>query len=232
MARLEVMLFLVLSLPLLTGCGSKSAAPENPPGDSAAAPGDTTPTSAASDAPQVAAQPEVGPALRFTMASLRGDGDINFAERYAGKVVLFVNVASKCGFTPQYEILEALDARYGDQGLEVVGIPCNQFMNQEPGTAEEIIAFCEETYQVTFDMVEKSDVNGENATELYQYLTSVETSPEPAGPISWNFEKFLVDRSGNVVARYAPGLAPDEAEVIAAIEAELAENREEAPTAN
>ena len=167
----------------------------------------------------------VGPALKFSMKTLLGDKTINFAEKYKGKVVLFVNVASYCGNTPQYKVLQVLNEKYAEKGLAVVGIPCNQFGGQEPGTAEEIAAFCEETYHVKFDMLEKSDVNGDKATALYKFLTSRETNPKFAGPITWNFEKFLVDRQGNVVARYAPKLVPDDPEVIKAIETELAKEQ-------
>ncbi|MEX0585944.1 MAG: glutathione peroxidase [Pirellulales bacterium] len=153
---------------------------------------------------------------------------VNLAKKYQGKVVLLVNVASKCGNTPQYEPLEALHERYGEQGLAIVGVPCNQFGGQEPGTAEEIAAFCTANYGVTFDMLGKVDVNGEDACPLYKWLTSEETDPDYAGKITWNFEKFLFDRQGNVVARFKPKTQPDSPEVVKAIEAELAKKSSKA----
>jgi glutathione peroxidase len=160
-------------------------------------------------------------ALDWDMKTLAGE-DVNLADKYAGQVVLLVNVASKCGLTPQYTALQELHDRYGDRGLAIVGVPCNQFNNQEPGTSEEIAEFCRRNYGVEFDMLAKVDVNGEGACPLYKYLTSEETDPEHAGPITWNFEKFLFDRQGQVVARFAPRVKPDSPEVIQAIEVELA----------
>jgi glutathione peroxidase len=151
-----------------------------------------------------------------------GGQDVNPGEKYAGKVVLLVNVASKCGNTPQYAQLEALHEKYADQGLAIVGVPCNQFHGQEPGTAEEIAEFCKKNYGVEFDMLAKVNVNGPDACPLYKYLTSSETDPECAGDITWNFEKFLFNRQGQVVARFAPKVKPDAPEVVQAIEAELA----------
>ncbi|MGD9633640.1 MAG: glutathione peroxidase [Pirellulales bacterium] len=147
--------------------------------------------------------------------------DVNPAEKYAGKVVLLVNVASKCGLTPQYEQLQALHDKYADQGLAIVGVPCNQFAGQEPGSAEEIATFCSSKYGVKFDLLEKVDVNGDNACPLYKTLTSEETNPKSSGPIQWNFEKFLFNRQGELVARFAPRVTPDSDEVVAAIEGEL-----------
>lgn len=160
-------------------------------------------------------------ALDWDMKTLAGD-DVNLADKYAGRVVLLVNVASKCGNTPQYAPLESLHEKYAAQGLAIVGVPCNQFHNQEPGTAEEIAEFCKRNYGVQFDMLAKVDVNGEGACPLYKYLTSEETDPGHAGPITWNFEKFLINRQGQVVARFAPRVQPDSPEVIQAIEVELA----------
>lgn len=146
---------------------------------------------------------------------------VNLAKKYEGKVVLLVNVASKCGLTPQYEQLEALHEKYGKEGLAIVGVPCNQFGKQEPGSAGEIAEFCEKNYGVKFDMLAKVDVNGKEAAPLYKFLTSKESNPEHAGKITWNFEKFLFNRDGKVVARFAPRTKPDAPEVIAAIEKEL-----------
>ncbi|HEX3599290.1 MAG TPA: glutathione peroxidase [Lacipirellulaceae bacterium] len=146
---------------------------------------------------------------------------VNLAEKYKGKVVLLVNVASKCGNTPQYEQLESLYKKYGKDGLAIVGVPSNQFGKQEPGTSAEISEFCTKNYGVTFDMLSKVDVNGDDAAPLYKTLTSKETDPEHAGKITWNFEKFLFNRNGKVVARFAPKTKPDAPEVVKAIEAEL-----------
>ncbi|MCI0492983.1 MAG: glutathione peroxidase [Planctomycetes bacterium] len=148
--------------------------------------------------------------------------DVNLAEKYAGKVVLLVNVASKCGLTPQYETLQSLHEKYADQGLAIVGVPSNQFAGQEPGTAEQIGEFCEKNYGVKFDLLAKVDVNGENATPLYKVLTSKEQNGELGGAITWNFEKFLFNRQGQVVARFTPRVKPDAPEVVKLIEAELA----------
>jgi len=134
---------------------------------------------------------------------------------------LIVNVASKCGLTPQYTALEKLANDYGDRGLTVVGVPCNQFMGQEPGTAAEIQAFCSTTYRITFPLLEKTDVNGENRHPLYTELTKTADSNGQAGDIQWNFEKFLVAPDGEVVNRFRPRTEPDAPEVITAIEAVL-----------
>lgn len=158
------------------------------------------------------------PALDHTMDNLNGES-VNLAEKYAGKVVLLVNVASKCGYTRQYEGLQELHAQYGEQGLAVVGVPCNQFGGQEPGTATEIAQFCSATYGVEFDMLEKVEVNGDNQCPLYAYLTG--ESPFP-GPIRWNFEKFLLSKTGEVVARYESKDEPTGPLMIADIERELA----------
>jgi glutathione peroxidase len=159
--------------------------------------------------------------LNEEMETLEGK-KVNLAEKYKGKVVLLVNVASKCGNTPQYKPLEVLHEKYADQGLAIVGVPCNQFRGQEPGSAKDIAEFCEKNYGVKFDMMAKVDVNGDDATPLYKKLTAKETDPEFPGKITWNFEKFLFDRDGNVVARFAPKTQPDSKEVVSAIEKELA----------
>jgi glutathione peroxidase len=157
--------------------------------------------------------------LEFQVQSLEGEA-VNLAD-YRGKVVLIVNVASKCGATPQYAGLEALYEAHKDDGLVVLGFPCNQFGRQEPGTAAQIREFCSATYGVKFPLMAKVDVNGEQASPVYQFLTSKETNPKFAGPIRWNFEKFLVDRSGKVVARFGTGVEPDSAEMKKAIAAAL-----------
>ncbi len=137
---------------------------------------------------------------------------------YDGRAVLVVNVASKCGLTPQYSALEKLASEYADRGLTVIGIPCNQFMGQEPGTAEEIETFCSTTYGVTFPLLEKIEVNGENQHPLYAELTKAADAEGAAGDIQWNFEKFLIGPDGTVVNRFRPRTEPDAPEVVAAIE--------------
>jgi glutathione peroxidase len=139
----------------------------------------------------------------------------------AGKTLLVVNVASKCGLTPQYATLEALHARLADRGFAVVGFPCNQFGGQEPGTTEEIEEFCSMTYGVTFPMFEKIEVNGEGRHPIYDELTSVPDASGEAGDVQWNFEKFLLAPDGSVVARFRPRTVPDDPEVLAAIEEHL-----------
>jgi glutathione peroxidase len=137
---------------------------------------------------------------------------------HLGKAALVVNVASKCGLTPQYAALEELHKTYGDRGFAVLGFPCNQFGGQEPGTAEEIETFCSATYGVTFPMFEKIEVNGDGRHPVYGELTAAEDAEGAAGDVQWNFEKFLIDGDGEVVARFRPRTTPDSPEVIAAIE--------------
>lgn len=138
------------------------------------------------------------------------------------KVLLVVNVASKCGLTPQYEGLERLQQRYGDRGFSVVGFPCNQFRGQEPGTSEEIAEFCSTTYGVSFPMFEKVEVNGADRHPVYQELVQAADAEGKAGDVLWNFEKFLVDPTGQVVARFRPRTEPEAEEIVSAIEAALA----------
>ena len=133
-------------------------------------------------------------------------------DRYKGKVLLVVNTASKCGFTPQYKGLEALYRKYRERGLEVLGFPCNQFGAQEPGSEQEIATFCETNYDVTFPMFAKVDVNGDAAAPLYRYLKREKPGLLGTEAIKWNFTKFLVDRNGSVVARYAPNDTPESLE--------------------
>jgi glutathione peroxidase len=140
---------------------------------------------------------------------------------YAGKTVLIVNVASKCGLTPQYTGLESLQERYADKGFSVLGFPCNQFGGQEPGTAEEIQEFCSTTYGVTFPMFDKVEVNGDGRDPIYTELTAVPDAGGEAGDIQWNFEKFLIGPDGTVVSRFRPGTEPESDEVVSAIEANL-----------
>ncbi|MFN5114875.1 MAG: glutathione peroxidase [Acidimicrobiaceae bacterium] len=149
------------------------------------------------------------------------DGQPNALSSLEGKVTLVVNVASKCGLTPQYEQLEQLQKNYASRGFSVIGVPCNQFLGQEPGTAEEIATFCSSTYGVTFPLTEKIEVNGDNRHPLYESLTPVVDEEGVNGDIRWNFEKFLVGRDGSVIARFHPKTAPDASDVIAAIESAL-----------
>jgi len=152
----------------------------------------------------------------FTPKSI--DGQPAPLSEYKGKVLLLVNVASKCGFTPQYKGLEAVYEQYKDKGFVIVGFPANNFMQQEPGTNEEIKSFCTRTYNVTFPMMSKISVKGDDQDALYKYLTAAQ-----GGDIKWNFTKFLIDRNGNIVARFEPPVKPDSPEVKAAIEKTLAE---------
>jgi glutathione peroxidase len=135
-----------------------------------------------------------------------------------GRAALVVNVASRCGLTPQYEGLEALQKEFGARGLTVVGVPCNQFLGQEPGTAEEIAEFCSATYGVTFPMTEKTEVNGTGAHPLFQALTSVPDAEGTAGDVQWNFEKWLLTADGDVVGRFRPKTRPNAPAIRAAIE--------------
>jgi len=140
---------------------------------------------------------------------------------FRGTTLLVVNVASKCGLTPQYEGLERLQKTYGDKGFSVVGFPCNQFGAQEPGSAEEIATFCSATYGVTFPMMEKVDVNGDDRNPVYEELTAFPDADGEAGDIQWNFEKFLVSPDGAILKRFRPMVDPEAPEVVDAIEANL-----------
>jgi glutathione peroxidase len=140
------------------------------------------------------------------------DGSTHSLNEWRGRVLLIVNVASQCGFTPQYKGLEALHRKHADQGLTVMGFPCNQFGQQEPGNSEEIRSFCSTTYDVTFPMFARIEVNGANTHPLYQQLKSAQKGVLGTEAIKWNFTKFLVDRRGNVVARYAPTDTPEKIE--------------------
>ena len=156
------------------------------------------------------------PVLNFTMNSLEGKPvDL---KNYAGKVVLIVNTASKCGFTPQYKGLQALNEKYKDQGLAVLGFPANDFGQQEPGTAAEIGSFCEKNYGVTFDMFDKVKVTGEDKTPLYKFLTDKDTDPQFPGEVGWNFEKFLIGRDGQILNRFKSAVKPESDEMTTAIE--------------
>ena len=140
------------------------------------------------------------------------------AELTGGRPALLVNVASRCGLTPQYAGLERLQEDYADRGFSVVGFPCNQFMGQEPGTPEEIAQFCSATYGVTFPMTEKIDVNGEDRHPIYGALVDVPDEVGRTGDVAWNFEKFLVDGTGAVVARFSPQVEPDDPRLVSAVQ--------------
>lgn len=148
-------------------------------------------------------------------------GDSGSLGDLAGSTLLVVNVASKCGLTPQYSGLERLHQRFADRGFSVVGFPCNQFGGQEPGTHEEIQEFCSTTYGVTFPMFEKLDVNGADRHPVYVELTSTADADGEAGDVQWNFEKFLVDPQGAVVGRFRPRTDPEDEALVAAVEAQL-----------
>jgi len=149
------------------------------------------------------------------------EGDPIALSEYKGKALLVVNVASRCGFTPQYEGLQALYEKYQDRGLEILGFPCNQFLAQEPGTEEEIRQFCSSVYSVTFPIFRKIDVNGEDRAPLYEILTQKEDAEGKAGDVYWNFEKFLVSPEGDVVGRFRTGVTPEDPALVDAIEEQL-----------
>ena len=148
--------------------------------------------------------------MPYTFSARTLGGEAVSLDRYRGKVLLIVNTASECGFTPQYAGLQQLHERFGARGLEVLGFPCNQFGKQEPGDAAQIGSFCEKNFGVTFPMFEKVDVNGADAHPLFRYLTGEARGLFGTKSIKWNFTKFLVDRQGNVVKRYAPKTKPEE----------------------
>ncbi len=167
----------------------------------------------------VTAQTATSP-LDFTMKDI--DGREVPLSKYKGDVLLIVNVASKCGYTPQYKELQALQEKYGPRGLRILGFPANNFRQQEPGSNPEIKEFCQKNYSVTFDLFAKVSVKGDDTCELYKFLTSAERNPGHGGEIAWNFTKFLVGRDGKVAARFEPKVKPDDPVVIQAIEAALA----------
>jgi glutathione peroxidase len=156
----------------------------------------------------------------FTMNSI--DGESTPLAKYRGQVVLVVNVASRCGFTPQYSALEKVYEKYRDRGFVTVGFPANNFGGQEPGTNQEIKTFCSTKYNVTFPMMAKVSVKGDDKAPLYQFLTDKSANPQTGGEIQWNFTKFLIGPEGRPVARFEPNVTPDDPQVTAAIEKELA----------
>jgi len=155
----------------------------------------------------------------FTVKAI--DGTAAKLSAYSGKVLLVVNVASKCGLTPQYTALEELQRKYGGRGFSVLGFPCNDFAGQEPGTESEILSFCQSSYDVTFPLFAKVHVKGDEQAPLYAHLTGIDAKPKGAGDVAWNFEKFLVDKTGNVVARFNPQVSPTDPEITSAIDAAL-----------
>ena len=146
--------------------------------------------------------------------------EVNLGQ-FRGKVVLVVNVASRCGFTPQYEGLQKTYLKYKDRGFVILGFPANNFLSQEPGTDEEIKTFCSTKYSVTFPIFSKISVKGDDIHPLYKFLTSKETNPEFGGDIKWNFSKFLLDKNGKVIARFEPAIKPESDQVVQAIEQAL-----------
>lgn len=162
---------------------------------------------------------KVSSPLEFKLPGIDGK-EVDLAQ-FKGKVVLLVNVASQCGYTPQYEGLQKLYDTYRKDGLVVVGVPANEFGRQEPGSNEEIAAFCKKNYNVTFPMLGKVVVKGSGTTPLYKFLTSKETNPKFGGDIGWNFEKFLIGREGQVVGRFKSGVAPESEQLTKAIKTEL-----------
>jgi glutathione peroxidase len=156
----------------------------------------------------------------FTLNSI--DGQPASLAAYKGKVVLLVNVASKCGYTPQYSALESTYEKYKDRGFIIVGIPANNFGAQEPGSNQEIKTFCSSKYHVTFPMMAKVSVKGDDITPLYQFLTDKSSNPQSGGEIKWNFTKFLIGPDGRVITRFEPEITPDSPQVTSAIEAALA----------
>jgi glutathione peroxidase len=156
----------------------------------------------------------------FTLNSI--DGQPTSLSTFKGKVVLLVNVASRCGYTPQYTALEAVYEKYKDRGLVIVGVPANNFGSQEPGTNQEIKTFCTAKYNVTFPMMAKVSVKGKDIAPLYQFLTDKNANPQTGGEIGWNFTKFLIGPDGQVIARFDSAVTPDSKEVTSAIEKALA----------
>ena len=156
--------------------------------------------------------------LSSTTTIITASGSLRTVGDYRGSVLLIVNVASRCGFTSQYAILEQLQAKYGDRGLQVLGFPCNQFGGQEPGTNEQIAEFCSTTFGVSFPVFDKIEVNGAQRHPLYAELTTVADADSTSGDVGWNFEKFLVAPDGEVVARFRSATLPDAAEVVTALE--------------
>ncbi len=168
-------------------------------------------------------QSETAAALNFKMKSIDGD-EVNLAD-YQGNVLVMVNVASRCGMTPQYADLQQLHEKYADKGLAILGFPCNQFGGQEPGSEADIKQFCTNNYGVEFDMFSKIDVNGPNQAALYAYLNGLDAEPKGAGDVRWNFEKYVLDRQGNVIARFGSRVKPSSDEFVGVIEQALQQEK-------
>lgn len=208
MNRLAVSILSVSVLLASASCEQEGPQAEEPP------------TSAMEPADETASQVSGTPIYRFEMDNI--DGTPVNLDTYSGKVLLLVNVASKCGYTPQYAGLQQLYEKYRDEGLVVLGFPANNFGSQEPGTDDEIQAFCTTNYNVTFPMFSKISVKGDDIHPLYAYLTSAESDPQLAGPITWNFNKFLIGRDGSVIGRYDSKVEPLSPELTGDIESALA----------
>jgi glutathione peroxidase len=171
---------------------------------------------AAVSAAEVSKKKEVSPVLDFKVKDIKGN-DVYLGD-YQGDVLLIVNVASKCGLTPQYDALEALYRKHKDQGFKILGFPANNFLSQEPGTNEEIQTFCKTKYDVTFDLFSKVSVKGDDQCDLYKFLTDDTKNAGFGGEIKWNFQKFLVGRDGKMIARFDPKTTPDDPKVVEAVE--------------
>ena len=197
------------------------AVPKTKAAEQVAPAGQATPVDKGAPAAKTAPAEEAAPALNFTMKAI--DGKEVKLSKYAGKVVVFVNVASKCGFTPQYKQLQELHEKYEGKGLAVVGIPCNQFRGQEPGSDQEILSFCKKNYGVDFDLMSKVDVNGNKQCDLYKYLNSIDVKPRGKGDVKWNFEKYILDKTGKPVARFGSKVKPDSKAFVKVIEEALGE---------
>jgi len=209
--------YLLFVLAGLAGCAAESQG--DPPTTRPAAGDVGTEKKAETGVKQMKTGGSPSSALDFTVKDI--DGRDVALSKYRGKVVLIVNVASKCGLTPQYEGLQKLHERYAGKGLAILGFPANNFLAQEPGTNAQIKTFCRVKYGVAFDMFAKVSVKGRDTCELYRYLTSRETNPEFAGALKWNFTKFLLDRKGRITARFEPRVRPGDSKLVKAIEAAL-----------
>ena len=206
---------------LLVACSKHEPPKPAPPvvqGDTAAA-GDPAKLPPAGQAPAPATVDKELAMWNASINTLQGK-PMHLAD-YKGKALMIVNVASKCGLTPQYETLEAVQKKYESKGFTVIGFPCNQFGHQEPGSAQEIQTFCSTTYGITFPMTEKIEVNGPGRHDIYKALTPIADAEGHTGDIRWNFEKFLVGRDGNVIARFGPLVVPEAPELVESIEKAL-----------
>ena len=227
MMRRRILSLAALSIPAVLGACSKESKPTPEPapavvqGANAAAedPANLPAAGTAPAATSTTGNQELTAMWNASIKTLQGQST-NLAA-YKGKALLLVNVASKCGLTPQYSALEALQKKYAAKGFTVIGFPSNQFGGQEPGSAEEIAKFCSSTYGVTFPMMEKVDVNGDGRHEIYKALTTVADAGGHTGDIRWNFEKFVVSADGSKITRFDPRTTPDNPAVVAAIEASL-----------